>query len=239
MDLARSTYRAILAMSLALAACTNIVPPDEAAAFQRQQERIARYAFVRDNLLHLETSVGEIYIQIVPQNPNEPIVQLIQWVEDGIYDDMRFHRAVHGPVPFGVQIGDPASRSKAAVKENFDWKTVGLGSESPTLSWQGASLAPVAGAVLLVGRPERKELSNHLFFSLTDQWFMEDSYLVVGFIVHGAERVEQIQAGTVIEDADFVRRDSLESTLAASLAALPPSYTKQLIELDPERPKGR
>ena len=226
----------LLAVAMAPAACTNIVPPEEAAAFQRQQERIARYAFVRDHLLHLETDVGEIYVQILPQTPNDPIIQFLQWVDDGIYNDMRFHRALHEPVPFGVQVGDPASRK---AKADTKWQDLGQGSEPPVIAWEGTSLTPVPGAVLLVGRPERKELSNHLFFSLTDQWFMEDSYLVIGYIVSGAELVNRIQAGTAIEEAEFVRRDKLNATLAGSLAALPPAYAKHLAELDPERPKAR
>ena len=235
----RRTHMAgiLLATACLSPACTNIVPPEEAAAFQRQQERIARYAQLRDHLLHVETNAGDLYIQLLPQNPEDPMIQLLQWIDDGIYADMRFHRAVHEPIPFGVQVGDPATRK--AGKEGFRYDQAGQGSEPPVVTWQGSSLPVVPGAVVLVGRPERRELSNHLFFSLTDQWFMEDSYLVVGFVVHGAELLPQIQPGTMIEDAELVRRDKLDATLSAGLAALPAAYARQLAELDPERPKAR
>ena len=204
---------------LVLSACTDVVPREEVRAFEANQAAIDRYKAFSERRLAIDTSVGRLIIQLLPDTYGY-VDTFLSWVDDGVYDGMRFHRAIHDPVPFGVQVGDPLT--KGVLGHDFNWGEDSIDS-SPVAGYKNFP-EPISQIhtdnekvssfdVILVGRPGEKEISSHIFIALTNDFFMEDSYTVIGHVVYNQSILSHIEVGTRIETVQWLAKDKSISEL--------------------------
>lgn len=198
----------VVAMCMA-GACTDIVPREEVRAFEAREMARKTFDELLTHRLYVETDVGTIGIRLYPDDHRYK-EQLLDWVAQGAYDGLRFHRADHAPVPFGLQVGDPATRG--IVGHDFQWAAEVTG-EIPIAGTrafaEGVSQTHVVEEVrrldvVLVGRQGSGTIGPHLFVVLGGEIFMDDSYAVVGSVVSGASVLDSVQVGTKVQSVQWL-----------------------------------
>lgn len=174
MDLRLILARPLLG-ALLLAA---LVPPAIAAPENKGKE----------DVLVLETRVGELCIQLFPEDAPRTVANIRKLVQTGFYDGLTFHRIRPG---FVVQGGDPNSRNS----NPFDDGRGGPGYTVPA----EIGRKHVKGAVAMAREPDavnprRESNGSQFYIALRPLPHLDPGYTVFGQILSGWTTVDSLVA---------------------------------------------
>jgi len=133
----------------------------------------------------LETSQGDILLELFPDSAPESVANFLGYVDDGHYDGTIFHRVVRG---FVIQGG------------GFDRRLSKLETRGPVRNESRNGLSNRHGAIALARGPETDSARDEFFINAADNpeldW-QDDSdewagYAVFGRVVEGLEVVKKI-----------------------------------------------
>src|SRR5438132_5506907 len=135
----------------------------------------------------VETSMGTIVIQLLPEAAPNHVGHFIKLARDGSYTGTTFHRVIRYGI---IQGGDPLSHdpSKSSL-----YGTGGLGE----LKAEPNDEKHTAGAVSAVLRPGQRDSAGAQFFiCASDQPTLDGQYTVFGRVVEGLDVAQQISAAS-------------------------------------------
>lgn len=144
----------------------------------------------------MRTSLGDLRIELFPDDAPETAANFLEYVEDGFYDGTIFHRVVRG---FVIQGG-----GFTAEMEEKDTRppirneaTNGLRNRRGTLAMARTGDPHSASAQFFVNTKDNAVL-NH-----TGQDTRGWGYAVFGRVISGMETVDRIEASAVVSRAGF------------------------------------
>jgi peptidyl-prolyl cis-trans isomerase B (cyclophilin B) len=138
-------------------------------------------------LVRLETSLGEITLELYPDKAPATVANFLQYVREGFYDGIIFHRVING---FMIQGGGSDANlnqkpTRAPIQNEAD---NGLTNQPYTVAMARTSDPHSATSQFFINVADNKVL-NHT--AKTPQGW---GYAVFGQVVQGREVVDQIKA---------------------------------------------
>ena len=132
---------------------------------------------------HLETTMGEIVLNLLPEKAPNHVGYFIKMVEEDAYDHTSFHRVIKYGI---IQGGDPKTKDTEARQ---DYGTGGLGLLARELNDEKHSAGAVS-AVQIPGRPN--SAGSQFFVVVTEQVSLDGQYTVFARVVEGMRVVQKI-----------------------------------------------
>ena len=144
---------------------------------------------------------GEFTISLNSKAAPKTCAHIMNLVERGFYDGLRFHRAEKKPKPFLVQVGDPSTRDSEVSAERQYRGGSGSGIQKEESGLQNEQFA-----VGLASIPEENILGDSQFYILlTPAKFLDGKYTVFGKVTSGQSVLQNIEKGDRIVSARVVR----------------------------------
>ena len=140
-----------------------------------------------ENTLILETTKGNVTIQMRPDLAPNHVARIKELANDGFYDGIVFHRVIDG---FMAQTGDPTG--------------TGMGGSGQKLK-QEFNDAPHQRGTCSMARAQNPDSADSQFFiCFDDAGFLDRQYTVWGQVVEGMENVDKIKRGEPVKDPDQI-----------------------------------
>jgi peptidyl-prolyl cis-trans isomerase B (cyclophilin B) len=138
-------------------------------------------------LVKLETSMGEITLELYPDKAPKTVANFLQYVKDGFYNGTIFHRVING---FMIQGGgfDAQMNQKPTRTPIPNEADNGLGNDAYTIAMARTSDPDSATAQFFINVADNRAL-NHT--AKTPQGW---GYAVFGKVVKGQDVVDKIKA---------------------------------------------
>lgn len=155
----------------------------------------------KEDVLVLETSVGEIAIQLFPKDAPRTVENIRKLTAEGFYDGLTFHRIHPG---FVIQGGDPNSRNDNPFDD---------GRGGPPYKLPGEiGRKHVKGAVAMAREPEsvnprRESNGSQFYIALRDLPQLDGAYTVFGQVLSGWDTIDSLVALSKVEGIARVADD--------------------------------
>ena len=131
-----------------------------------------------ENTLILETTKGNVTIQMRPDLAPNHVARIKELANDGFYDGIVFHRVIDG---FMAQTGDPTG--------------TGMGGSGQKLK-QEFNDAPHERGTCSMARAQNPDSADSQFFiCFDDATFLDRQYTVWGQVIEGMEHVDALPKG--------------------------------------------
>lgn len=154
---------------------------------------------------HLETTMGEIVLDLLPEKAPNHVGYFIKMVEEDAYDHTSFHRVIKYGI---IQGGDPKTKDPDARQ---DYGTGGLGLLARELNDEKHAAGAVS-AVQIPGRPD--SAGSQFFVVVTEQASLDGQYTVFARVVEGMRVVQKISEIPADENGKALERvEILDITL--------------------------
>jgi peptidylprolyl isomerase len=147
-----------------------------------------------DNTLKLETSKGDVVIEMRPDLAPNHVARIKELVRDGFYDGIVFHRVIDG---FMAQTGCPQG--------------TGTGGSGKKLKAEFNAEPHVRGIVSMARAQNPDSGDSQFFIVFDDATFLDRQYTVWGKVISGMENVDKIKRGEPVRDPDKI----IKATIAA------------------------
>jgi peptidyl-prolyl cis-trans isomerase B (cyclophilin B) len=126
-----------------------------------------------DKLVILHTNLGNIVIELFPNDAPNHVQNFIKLAEDGFYDGTIFHRIIPG---FMIQGGDPNTKGG-------DQNTWGTGGPSYSVNAEFNTIKHNRGIVSMARAQDPNSAGSQFFIVHKDSNFLDQQYTVFGRIV--------------------------------------------------------
>jgi peptidylprolyl isomerase len=132
-----------------------------------------------EDTLTLETTKGNVVIEMRPDLAPGHVARIKELVKDGFYDGIVFHRVIDG---FMAQTGCPQGRGTG-------------GSKLPNLPAEFNAEPHVRGACSMARAQNPNSANSQFFIVFDDATFLDKQYTVWGKVIEGMENVDKINRG--------------------------------------------
>jgi len=147
-----------------------------------------------ENTLKLETTQGDVVIEMRPDLAPNHVARIKELVRQGFYDGIVFHRVIDG---FMAQTGCPHG--------------TGTGGSGQKLKAEFNAEPHVRGVVSMARAQNPDSGDSQFFICFDDATFLDRQYTVWGKVVEGMENVDKIKRGEPVQNPDKI----LKATMAA------------------------
>tara|TARA_B100001057_G_scaffold496366_1_gene597671 strand:+ start:680 stop:1234 length:555 start_codon:yes stop_codon:yes gene_type:complete len=143
------------------------------------------------NLMILKLTYGDVEIELYPDKAPNHVKRFIELSNNGLYDDVIFHRVIEG---FMAQTGDVKFGKANSADFNLSLAGTG-GSNLPNLKAEFTDVAHTRG-VLSAARSADPDSANSQFFICFDSApHLDRQYSAFGKVIKGMEYVDMIKKG--------------------------------------------
>jgi cyclophilin family peptidyl-prolyl cis-trans isomerase len=133
----------------------------------------------------LDTSQGNIVLQLFPQDAPKTVANFESLAESGFYSDLVWHRIVQG---FIIQTGDPTTKNGGGNESTW-----GDGGSGTTIPFENNSLPNDEGYVAMANTsPGGNGASSQFFINLINNPSLTGQYTVFAEVVSGLNVVQAI-----------------------------------------------
>ena len=152
---------------------------------------------------------GSITIELLRSDAPKTVAHILQLVENGFYNGVRFHRLekeTEGPQKYGVlQGGDPAT--KKLDEEKMKGKTgqelamlygIGNGGSGKTVPLEASSSVHSRGSLGLARTQDIDSGDSQFFFDLIENHQWDYKYCVFGKVIKGLDVMDSVKQGDKI-----------------------------------------
>ena len=146
-----------------------------------------------DNKLTLETTKGNVVIELRPDLAPKHVERIKMLVKEGFYDGIVFHRVIDG---FMAQTGCPHG--------------TGTGGSGQKLQAEFNREPHVRGTVSMARAQDPNSGDSQFFICFDDARFLDKQYTVWGRVIEGMENVDKIKRGEPVRDPDKIIKASME-----------------------------
>ena len=147
-----------------------------------------------DNTLKLETTKGDVVIEMRPDLAPGHVARIKELVREGFYDGVVFHRVIDG---FMAQTGCPQG--------------TGTGGSGKKLKAEFNAEPHVRGVVSMARAQSPDSGDSQFFIVFDDATFLDRQYTAWGKVISGMENVDKIKRGEPVRDPDKI----IKATIAA------------------------
>ncbi|WP_295844736.1 peptidylprolyl isomerase [Tardiphaga sp.] len=151
-----------------------------------------------DNTLILETTQGNVTIEMRPDLAPGHVARIKELVREGFYDGIVFHRVLDG---FMAQTGCPQG--------------TGTGGSGQKLKAEFSAEPHVRGTLSMARAASPDSGDSQFFICFDDASFLNKQYTVWGKVTEGMENVDKIKRGEPVQDPDKI----IKAHMAADAAA--------------------
>jgi cyclophilin family peptidyl-prolyl cis-trans isomerase len=141
-----------------------------------------------ENTLVLETTKGNVVIELRPDLAPKHVDRIKELARSGFYDGIVFHRVIDG---FMAQAGCPQGTGTG-------------GSDLPDLKAEFNAEPHVRGTCSMARTQNPNSANSQFFICFTDARFLDKQYTVWGQVVEGMENMDQIKRGEPVRDPDRI-----------------------------------
>jgi len=139
----------------------------------------------------LKLKDGDVKIELFPDTAPNHVERIKKLANDGIYDNVVFHRVIDG---FMAQTGD-VKFGNSSNKE-FDLRRAGMGgSDLPDLKAEFNNLPHDRGTLSMARSADPNSANSQFFICFEAAPFLDRQYTVFGKVVEGMEFVDKIKKG--------------------------------------------
>ena len=131
-----------------------------------------------EDTLILETSKGNIVIELRPDLAPNHVARIKELARQGFYDGVPFHRVIDG---FMAQTGDPTG--------------TGTGGSGHKLAAEFNAEPHVRGICSMALAQSPDSADSQFFIVFDDASFLDRKYTVWGRVIEGMENIDQINKG--------------------------------------------
>ena len=147
-----------------------------------------------ENTMKLETTKGDVVIEMRPDLAPNHVARIKELVREGFYDGVVFHRVIDG---FMAQTGCPQG--------------TGTGGSGQKLKAEFNAEPHVRGIVSMARAQNPDSGDSQFFIVFDDATFLDRQYTVWGKVISGMENVDKIKRGEPVRDPDKL----IKATIAA------------------------
>ncbi|RIK98177.1 MAG: peptidylprolyl isomerase [Proteobacteria bacterium] len=144
---------------------------------------------VTDNTLILETTQGDVTIEMRPDLAPNHVARIKELVREGFYDGIVFHRVIDG---FMAQTGCPHG--------------TGTGGSGKNLKAEFNAEPHVRGTASMARAAHPDSADSQFFICFDDARFLDNQYTVWGQVTEGMENVDKIKRGEPVQNPDKIVR---------------------------------
>ncbi len=137
----------------------------------------------------IKTVRGNIEFKLYPEKAPNTVTRIIELVNDGFYDGIKFHR-VHPN--FVIQAGDPTG--------------TGTGGSGKKLKAEFNDIQHIKGTVAMARTQDPDSADSQFYIALTTLPNLDEKYTVFGQVIDGLDVINQIQKDDVIISMIFKRK---------------------------------
>ena len=139
----------------------------------------------------LKLKDGDVEIQLFPDVAPKHVERIQKLANDGLYDNVVFHRVIDG---FMAQTGDVKFGNSSS--KDFDLSRAGMGgSDLPDLKAEFNNMPHVKGTVSMAMSSNPDSANSQFFICFEEASHLDRSYNVFGKVIKGMEFVEKIKRG--------------------------------------------
>ena len=132
----------------------------------------------------LQTSLGEIEIELFPDKAPGHVKNFLDLARKGFYDGTTFHRVIPG---FMVQGGDPNTRDPKGARSSH-----GTGGPGYTIKAEFNDTSHRRGVVSMARAQDPDTAGSQFFIVVKDSTFLDGNYTAFGQVVRGIEVTDKI-----------------------------------------------
>ena len=142
----------------------------------------------------LKLKDGDVEIQLFPDVAPKHVERIQKLANDGLYDNVVFHRVIDG---FMAQTGDVKFGNSSS--KDFDLSRAGMGgSDLPDLKAEFNNMPHVKGTVSMARSSNPDSANSQFFICFEEASHLDRSYTVFGKVIKGMEFVEKIKRGDAL-----------------------------------------
>ena len=139
----------------------------------------------------LKLKDGDVKIELFPDTAPNHVERIKKLANDGIYDNVVFHRVIDG---FMAQTGD-VKFGNSSNKE-FDLRRAGMGgSDLPDLKAEFNNLPHDRGTLSMARSADPNSANSQFFICFKSAPHLDRQYTVFGKVIQGMEFVDLIKKG--------------------------------------------
>ena len=139
----------------------------------------------------LKLKDGDVEIQLFPDVAPKHVERIQKLANDGLYDNVVFHRVIDG---FMAQTGDVKFGNSSS--KDFDLSRAGMGgSDLPDLKAEFNNMPHVKGTVSMARSSNPDSANSQFFICFEEASHLDRSYTVFVKVIKGMEFVEKIKRG--------------------------------------------
>ena len=140
-----------------------------------------------ENTMILETTKGNVVIEMRPDVAPLHVAQIQELVKSGFYDGIVFHRVIDG---FMAQTGCPDG--------------TGMGGSGKNIPAEFNKESHVRGACSMARSQMPDSASSQFFICFADASFLDSQYTYWGKVIEGMDNVDQIKRGEPVSNPDYI-----------------------------------
>lgn len=137
----------------------------------------------------IKTVRGNIEFKLYPKKAPNTVTRIIELVNQGFYDGIKFHRVVPN---FVIQAGDPTGTGTSGSGKN--------------LKAEFNDIQHIKGTVAMARTRDPDSADSQFYIALTTLPHLDAKYTVFGQVVEGLDVISKIQQNDVIISMVFKRK---------------------------------
>jgi len=155
----------------------------------------------------LKLKDGDVKIELFPDVAPKHVERIKKLSDDGIYDNVVFHRVIDD---FMAQTGDVKFGNSSS--SDYDLKRVGTGGSSlPDLPSEFNDIPHVRGTLSMARSQDPNSANSQFFICFKAAPFLDRQYTVFGKVIEGMEHVDKIKKGDQNQNGSVENPDKIIS----------------------------
>ena len=148
-------------------------------------------AYSKENIMILKLKTGDVKIELFSDVAPKHVERIKKLANDGMYDNVVFHRVIDG---FMAQTGDVKFGNSSS--KDFDLRRAGMGgSDLPDLPSEFNDLPHEKGTLSMARSSDPNSANSQFFICFQAAPFLDRNYTVFGKVIEGMEHVDKIKRG--------------------------------------------
>ena len=144
-----------------------------------------------ENIMILKLKDGDVEIKLLPDIAPNHVERIKKLADDGLYDNVVFHRVIDG---FMAQTGDVKFGSSSS--KDFDLQRAGMGgSDLPDLKAEFNNTPHEKGTLSMARSSDPNSANSQFFICFQPAPHLDRQYTVFGKVVKGMEFIDKIKRG--------------------------------------------
>ena len=156
--------------------------------------------YSKENIMILKLKDGDVKIELFEDVAPKHVERIKKLADDGLYDNVVFHRVIDG---FMAQTGDVKFGNSSS--KDFDLRKAGMGgSDLPDLPSEFNDLPHEKGTLSMARSSDPNSANSQFFICFQDCSFLDGQYSVWGQVIEGMEFVDNIVRGEPPQSPDKI-----------------------------------